>query len=274
MRAGSGDQAVEAEVVDLELAQRQVGHAGVDLVERSTVAKSRTRRSRRPATRGVPRARRAISCAPSWLTGTPMQAGAAQDDVLELRHGVELEARDDAEAVAQRLGEQAGAGRGAHQRERRQVEPDRARGRAVADHQVELEVLHRGIEDLLDGHLQAVDLVDEQDVARLEVGQDRGEVAGLRDHRAGGHPEADAKLGRHDLGERRLAQARRPANSTWSSASPRVRAASMNTWRFARSWAWPTKSTSRRGRRVVSWSSGEVSGAMSREASSVKRRAP
>ena len=37
----------------------------------STSAKSRTRRKSRPAMRGVPRARRAISLAPSGLTATP-----------------------------------------------------------------------------------------------------------------------------------------------------------------------------------------------------------
>ena len=34
----------------------------------------------------------------------------------------------------------------------------------------------------------------------------RGEVAGFRDHRAGGRTEVDAELPRHDLGQRRLAK--------------------------------------------------------------------
>ena len=85
----------------------------------------------------------------------------------------------------------------------------RAGGRALADDQVELEVLHRRIEDLLDRRIEAVDLVDEQDVALLEIGQERGEVAGLGDHRAGGGAEVDAELARDDLGERGLAEAGR-----------------------------------------------------------------
>ena len=44
-------------------------------------------------------------------------------------------------------------------------------------------VLHGGIEDFLDRRIEAMDLVDEQHVARLEVGELRGEVAGLGDHR-------------------------------------------------------------------------------------------
>src|SRR3546814_12417917 len=62
---------------------------------------------------------------------------------------VELQPLDDAEAVAQRRGQQAGAGGGADQGERRQVELDRARGRALADHAVDLEILHRRIQDRL-----------------------------------------------------------------------------------------------------------------------------
>ena len=67
---------------------------------------------------------------------------------------------------------------------RGQLDLDRARRRPLADDEVELVVLHGGIEDLLDRRVEPVDLVDEQDVAVLEVGQQRGEVAGLGDDRA------------------------------------------------------------------------------------------
>ena len=54
-----------------------------------------------------------------------------------------------------------------------------------------------------------MDLVDEQDVAGLEVGQERGEVAGPRDHRTRGGAEADIEFARDDLGERGLAESGR-----------------------------------------------------------------
>ena len=146
---------------------------GVDLPPcRATVAKSRTRRSRRSATRGVPRERRAISRAAVRGHGRRQQPRAARDDRLQLGRRVEHQAQRDAEAVAQRRRQQPGAGGGADQGEGRQVDAHRARRRPLADHQVELEILHRRIEDLLDRRLQAVDLVDEQDVVRLQVGQD------------------------------------------------------------------------------------------------------
>ena len=54
-----------------------------------------------------------------------------------------------------------------------------------------------------------MDLVDEEDVARLQIGQQRGEIAGALDDRPGGRAEADAQLARDDLRQRRLAEAGR-----------------------------------------------------------------
>ena len=101
------------------------------------------------------------------------------------------------------------AGRRADQRERRQADLDRARRRPLADDQVELKILQRRIEDLLDRRRQAVDLVDEEHVALFEIGEQRREIAGLGDDRAGGGAEIDAELARDDLRQRRLAEARR-----------------------------------------------------------------
>ena len=91
----------------------------------------------------------------------------------------------------------------------REVDLDRARRRPFADDEVELEILHGRIEDFLDRRIEAVDLVDEEHVALFEVGEQRGEVAGLGDHRAGGGAEIDAELAGDDLGQRRLAEAGR-----------------------------------------------------------------
>jgi hypothetical protein len=51
-----------------------------------------------------------------------------------------------------------------------------------------------------------VDLVDEQDVAILEIGEDGGEVARLGDHRPDVARKADAELAGDDLGKRGLAE--------------------------------------------------------------------
>ena len=157
----------------------------------------------------MPRERRAISCAPSSVSARPSRRGGAADDLLELLDRVEIEPDRDAEAVAQRRGDQPLPGGRADQGEFGQVDPDRARRRPLADHQVERAVLHRRIEDLLDRRREAVDLVDEQDVAVLEIGEQGGEVARLGDDRPGGGAEADAELAGDDLRQRGLAEAGR-----------------------------------------------------------------
>ena len=65
-----------------------------------------------------------------------------------------------------------------------EVDLHRARRRPFADDEVELEILHRRIEDFLDRRIEPMDLVDEQHVALFEIGQQRREIAGLGDHRA------------------------------------------------------------------------------------------
>ena len=159
--------------------------------------------------RGVPRERARDLVRASAVMLEAQHAGAAVDDLLELLDRVEIQPHRNAEAVAQRLGEQPRARGRADQRERRQIDLHRARRRAFADDEVELEILHRRIEDFLDRRVEAVDLVDEQHVARFQIGQQRGEVAGLGNHRPGGGAEVDAQFARHDLRQRGLAEARR-----------------------------------------------------------------
>ena len=54
-----------------------------------------------------------------------------------------------------------------------------------------------------------MDLIHEQDVVFVEVGQQRRQIAGLFDSRAGGDADIDAHLLGDDAGQRGLAQARR-----------------------------------------------------------------
>jgi hypothetical protein len=51
-----------------------------------------------------------------------------------------------------------------------------------------------------------VDLVDEEDVAVVEVGEDRRQVAGALERGTARDAQADVQLRRHDAGERRLAE--------------------------------------------------------------------
>ncbi len=98
--------------------------------------------------------------------------GRAVDDGDELGLGVEVQAIRGPEPVAERAADPAGPGRRADDCEGLEAEAQRSGGRALADHHVEGVVLHRRVQDLLDRAVQAVDLVDEQDVVLLERGQD------------------------------------------------------------------------------------------------------
>ena len=137
-----------------------------------------------------------------------MRAGPAHD-LDHVRLGVVVEAMHEPEAAAQRRRQQAGARRRRDQRERLHRHLHRARARPLADDDVELVVLHRRIEDFLDRRREAVDLVDEQHLVALQRREDRREVAGTLDHRAGRGLHRHAEFVGDDVRQRRLAEARR-----------------------------------------------------------------
>jgi predicted ABC-type transport system involved in lysophospholipase L1 biosynthesis ATPase subunit len=78
-------------------------------------------------------------------------------------------------------------------------------------HDVDAEVLDRGVEVLLQHRGEPVDLVDEQHVAALHPRQQRSELALVLDRRAVGGEDVSAQLVTEDLGDGGLAQARRSA---------------------------------------------------------------
>src|SRR5919201_3846788 len=140
----------------------------------------------------------------------PEDPGRAADDQRELGRLVVAEPERHAEAVAERRRQETGARRRADEREGRQVERERARRGPLADDDVEPEVLERRVEDLLHRPVEPVDLVHEEDVARLEGREDRSDVALALEHRAGDGADADAELLAHDEREARLAEPGRP----------------------------------------------------------------
>ena len=87
----------------------------------------------------------------------------------------------------------------------RSILTERAAG-PCTDNEIELKILHGGIEDFLHRRIEPVNLVDEQHVALLEIGEERGKIAGLGNDRAGRGAKVYAELARHDLRKRRLAE--------------------------------------------------------------------
>ena len=88
------------------------------------------------------------------------------------------------------------------------------RRRSGIDDDVQPVILHRRIEIFLDGRVQAVDFVDEKDVALLDVGEDSGEVARLFDLRAGSRMELGARRFGNQVGQRGFARPGGPDSST------------------------------------------------------------
>ena len=132
--------------------------------------------------------------------------GGAGDDLGELGGFVVGESVHEAEPRAQRGGDEADAGGCAHEGEAGELEAYGAGVGALVDHDVDREVLHRGVEILLDGLGHAVDLVDEDDVAGLKGGEQAGEVARLGEDWAGGGLDAHAHGVAEDVGEGCLAE--------------------------------------------------------------------
>ena len=135
--------------------------------------------------------------------------GGALHDERQLLGCVVLQAEGHAETIAQGAGEQARARRGADEREARQVEANGSRRWSLAHHDVEHEILEGRVEHLFDHAVHAVDLVDEQHVAFLEVREYRRQVARARDGRAARRFYIGMQLVCHHGRKRRLAQTRR-----------------------------------------------------------------
>ena len=101
---------------------------------------------------------------------------------------------------------------------------------ALAEHDRQPAVLHRRVEGLLDRPAEAVDLVDEEDRCRARARSGRRRCRPCA--RAPGRRSARTapRARRRRCGRARSCRARAgPASSTWSSGSPRRRAASMKT---------------------------------------------
>ena len=141
---------------------------------------------------------------------TPSSPAERATMIAELLGLVEVQVPGEAEPVAQRRGQQPGPGGGPDQGERGDVERDRGRAGALADHDVDPEVLHREVQHLLGRAGEAVDLVDEDDLALLQRGQHGREVARPLDRGAAGDAQRGAELGRDDHRDRRLAEPGRP----------------------------------------------------------------
>ena len=147
----------------------------------------------------------AIQCALGNATHA-LQAGRAAQDLDEFRRAIEAQMVRDAEAIAQRLREQAWTRGRANERERLERHRHHARVHPAVDCEVDAEVLHRGIDVLLDRRGQAMDLVDEEHVTLFHLRERADEVRRLRQRRTARHVGTAAHLVGDHVRECGLAQ--------------------------------------------------------------------
>lgn len=200
---------VQAQRVDFEEAERLGGHVLVDdavPAHLRPIAHALEQAVRQ--TRGAAATARDLQ-RPVLLDCDVQDGGGTAHDGGQLLGRVVLQAEHDAEAVAQRTGEQARSRGGADQGEARQVEANGACRRPLPHHDVEGEVLERRVQHLFDHAVQAMDLVDEQDIALLEVREDGRQIARALDGGAARRLDVRAQLVGDDRRKRGLAEARR-----------------------------------------------------------------
>ena len=143
------------------------------------------------------------------IDGRSEQRSGTGHDGLKLVGLVELKVGRKAKAVTQRGGQQARARCRTDDREGRERQRNRRRAGALTNDDIDAEIFHREVEHFLGCAREAVDLIDEQDVAFLEARQDRRQVARMLDRRSGGQAQRGSHFGGDDHGERRFAQPRR-----------------------------------------------------------------
>ena len=142
------------------------------------------------------------------VRGRTHLGGGGRDDARELIHGVEREPLNNAETGVERGREEPGPGRCANEREVGERQLHRARGWPFADQDVDGAVFHGGIEDFLHHGREPVNLVHEQHIAVLQMGEDGSEVAGTLQHGPRGGAQVHLHLVGNDVGKRGLAEAR------------------------------------------------------------------
>ena len=120
-----------------------------------------------------------------------------------------IQPQHQAEAAAQRRADQALARGGADGGEALDVHRHGARAGAGADEDIHAEIFQRGVDHFLHVGLQAMNFIDEENFAFLNIAEDADQVEFLLQHRTGGLLPADSQLRRDDARERGFAQAGR-----------------------------------------------------------------
>jgi hypothetical protein len=139
------------------------------------------------------------------------QVGRPLDDFSQFVGLIETQPVDDAKAIAKRRSKETGSRRCAHESEVREIQLDGACSRSLADNNIELEIFHGRIKNFLDDTVQAVDFIDKQNIAFLEIREYCSQIAGTFEDRTGCCFDVYPKLICDDVRKRRFAEPGRSA---------------------------------------------------------------
>src|SRR5438874_12133837 len=139
------------------------------------------------------------------------QTGGANHDLLQVFGIVIVQPLAHRKTRKQRSSQQTAARRGADQGKAWQLEADTASVRSLIDDDIEFEIFHRRIKIFLDSFLQPVNLIDKEDIALLQIGQQTGEIARFFDGRPTGGLDIRAHGLCDNIGQGRFSETRRAA---------------------------------------------------------------
>ena len=118
------------------------------------------------------------------FNGSVEDPGGTGHDLLQVVRLIVVQTERKFEPGTERRGKQSLPCGGADERETGQIQADRAGARSLIDHDVDEKIFHGAVKIFLHSGIEAVDLVDEEDIALLQTGQQSGEIARFFDDRS------------------------------------------------------------------------------------------
>lgn len=131
------------------------------------------------------------------------------EDVFECGNVVIVEVTVDAKPRAQGGCKQAHPCGGAYECKGVQVDLYASRIGARVDHDVDAVIFHGGVQVFFHDGIEAVDFIDEQHIAGIQVGKQTGEVAWFFEDGPGGHAQGTVEFLGDDVGKGCFSQAGR-----------------------------------------------------------------
>jgi len=188
---------VEAVLVNLEHSQRLVRDLGGDLSVAADLGVVSDAFEQVIGDAGGAAAATGDFAGTGFFDSDVEETGGSDDDEFELVGVIVIESFPNGEPGQERGGEQSAASGRADEGESGEAEANAAGVGALIDDDVEFEVFHRGVEIFLDGFLETMDFVDEEDIAFFEIGEETGEIARFFD----GWSTGALDVGAHGFGD-------------------------------------------------------------------------